>query len=399
MYYALGCGGGLIVAGFLVAAKLKNKDGFVPLDFFENRYGKSKVVRLWAWISNVPSLLGIFVAQMLACGSILAGFGVPFYTGVVICAVVILIYSSIGGMLGVIITDAIQTAIIVIGIPIIAIASAIALVHNGGTVGGLLATPFIPNGLFTKFIYLVVPFLLAISVSYDAYMRYQSAKDAKTAKWGCIISGIVVIIIGILCSFVGAVSGVLFPDIKDGVFSNMAINTLSPILAGIVITAVLAAAMSSASCLLVAMGATFSRDLYNMVLHPDGQLDELPKGKIIAKIVVVCSALVGILISFKFTNIIDAIIIFNYPYMGSILIPLLGGVLWKGATRKGAFAAMIIGGIIGVSAFLAGLPGPLNNWVNPDLGLFFAYIASVIVLVVVSKADKSVDVIEPTKTM
>lgn len=45
----------------------------VPLDYFAKRYGDSKGIRFWAWISNVPSLLGIFIAQLLACGGILAG--------------------------------------------------------------------------------------------------------------------------------------------------------------------------------------------------------------------------------------------------------------------------------------------------------------------------------------
>ncbi|MFH0895990.1 MAG: sodium:solute symporter family protein, partial [Bacteroidota bacterium] len=80
MWYALGCGGGLILAGLLVAGKLRQKDSFVPLDFYESRYDANKWVRIWAWISNVPSLLGIFIAQLLACGSILSGFGIPFST-------------------------------------------------------------------------------------------------------------------------------------------------------------------------------------------------------------------------------------------------------------------------------------------------------------------------------
>ena len=75
--------------------------------------------------------------------------------------------------------------------------------------------------------------------------------------------------------------------------------------------------------------------------------------------------------------------------MGSLLIPLLAGVLWKGATRKGAVAAMFTGGIIGVGAFFAGIPGPLNGWVNPDLGLFYAYTFSLVVLIIVSKTDKN----------
>ncbi len=92
-------------------------------------------------------------------------------------------------------------------------------------------------------------------------------------------------------------------------------------------------------------------------------------------------------LSFKITDILDAIIIFNYPYMGSLLIPLLAGVLWKGATTKGAISAIFAGGIIGTCAFLAGIPGPFKGFVNPEMGLFYAYIVSLIVLVFVSRID------------
>ena len=388
MWYSLGCGGGLILAGILVAGKLRQKDSFVPMDFYESRYGANKWVRIWAWISNVPSLLGIFIAQLLACGSILSGFGIPFSTAVIVCSIVILIYTTIGGMWGIVITDIIQTSIIILSIPLIATASLLLLNTKGFSVLSVYTTPFIPAGTFTKFIYLVIPFLIAISVSYDAYIRYQSSRDAKTAKWGCIIAGIIVIFIGTLTSSVGAAAGILFPEIKEGVFSFMVMQSLNPVMAGIVIAAILGASMSSGSGLLMALGATFSRDLYNRFLHPEANLDELPYSKIISRFAIALCALLGIWFSFKITNILDAIIIFNYPYMGSLLIPLLAGVLWSGATRKGSMAAMITGGIIGVGAFLAGIPGPLFGWVNPDLGLFLAYTISLIVLIIVSRTDK-----------
>ena len=76
--------------------------------------------------------------------------------------------------------------------------------------------------------------------------------------------------------------------------------------------------------------------------------------------------------------------------MGSLLVPLLAGVLWKGATKKAAVTAMFTGGLIGVGAFLAGIPGPLKGWVNPDLGLFYAYTVSLIIMIVVSKTDKKI---------
>ena len=60
-------------------------------------------------------MLGIFVAQLLACGNILSAFGIPFWLGVVVCAGVILIYSSMGGMWSVVVGDTVQVIIMMVG--------------------------------------------------------------------------------------------------------------------------------------------------------------------------------------------------------------------------------------------------------------------------------------------
>ena len=124
------------------------------------------------------------------------------------------------------------------------------------------------------------------------------------------------------------------------------------------------------------------------MLHPESTLDELKHSKTISRIVIVVSLLVGLWIAFKARSILDTIIIFNYPYMGSMLVPLLGGVLWKAGTRQGAFAAIIVGGIIGVVSFLVAMPGPWKGLFNIDLGLFVAYTVSAMVFVVVSLATQ-----------
>jgi SSS family solute:Na+ symporter len=105
LWYGLGCGGGLILAGLLVAAKLRERGGVVPLDFFAARYGEKRWVRVWGWLSNIPSLLGILVAQLLAAGSILSIFGLDFHIGLLLIGAALLFYSIMGGMWGVVIVD------------------------------------------------------------------------------------------------------------------------------------------------------------------------------------------------------------------------------------------------------------------------------------------------------
>jgi SSS family solute:Na+ symporter len=105
--------------------------------------------------------------------------------------------------------------------------------------------------------------------------------------------------------------------------------------------------------------------------------------------VVVVAVALGIGVALKARGILYTMIIFNYPYMGSLLVPLLGGVLWKGATRQGAIAAMLVGGSVGVFSFLAGVPSPLEGVMNVDLALLFAYVASALVFVAVSLGTRT----------
>jgi SSS family solute:Na+ symporter len=386
MWYGIGCGGGLILAGLLVASRLRRHGGYVPLDFFGDRYGERKWVRLWGWLSNIPSILGIFVAQLMAAGSICTIFGLSYTQGIIIIGIVIVLYSVMGGMWGVVVTDLIQVGIILIGIPLTAIAALLKL-GDGGTVNvqSVVSTQFIPSGMFSRAVFIIVPFLLSISVSYDAFMRYQSARSEKVAKWGCILGGILVLFISFCSGLVGAVGKIIFPTLENReIFSHMIQATLPPILAGVVVSALLAAAMSSSNCLLISLSGCFSRDLYNKVLNPSSKLDELKYSKPLSRAVVVGALAAGVLIAFRAEGILYTMIIFNYPYMGSMLVPLLGGVLWEGATSKGAIAAMLAGGAIGVTSFLAGTPGRFHGLFNIDLGLFIAYTISAVVFVAVS---------------
>ncbi len=391
VWYGLGCGGGLILAGLLVAGKMRKQGGYVPLDFFGSRFGERKWVRVWGWASNIPSLLGIFVAQLMAAGSILTIFGFGYTEGIIIVAGAIMLYSAFGGMWGVVSVDFVQLGTILVGIPLVAVVALVQLSdlgHPGGTLGALskaIVTPFIPSGLGSRAVFLILPFLLSISVSYDAFMRYQSAKSVAVAKWGCVLAGLIVIALSLCVGFIGAVGAALYPEVGYQEVLPHAIGTLlHPVAAGVVVSALLAAVMSSSNCLLISLSGCFTRDLYNKVFNPAVSLDELKHTKALSRAVIVLSAVAGVVIASRATGILDTIIIFNYPYMGSMLVPLLGGVLYPKATAKGAIAALFVGGAIGVVSFLAGVPGRIHGLFNVDLGLLLAYSASAIVFVGVS---------------
>ncbi|HUU33445.1 MAG TPA: hypothetical protein VMW48_05240, partial [Vicinamibacterales bacterium] len=145
VWYGLGCGGGLILGGLFAAEKMRSSNGVVPIDYFALRYGEHRGVRTWAWLSNIPSLLGIFAAQMMAAGSVLSGaLGVSFQTAVLIVAGVIFVSNVLSGMWGVVFADFFQVSVIMIGVPLTALAT---LGHiDTATTWQVLSTPFIPTG-------------------------------------------------------------------------------------------------------------------------------------------------------------------------------------------------------------------------------------------------------------
>jgi len=388
MWYGLGCGAGTILAGLVAAKRLRSLGGIVPIDFFATRYGERRLVRIWAWLSNIPSLLGIFAAQLMACGTVLAGFGWEFSQAVLVVGAVIFFSNVMSGMWGVVAVDFVQVAIIMVGIPLAAVAAVTQADETA--LGPILATPFIPPGMATRAVFLITPFLFSISVSYDAFMRYQSARSARIARWGCILAGLLVIAISFCSALIGAAGRRAFPGVADGsVLTHTVTATLPPILAAVVVSALLAAAMSTANALLISMAGCFSRDFYNKVLHPSAELDDLPRATAYARLAVAISLVVGVVVALHARGILDTMIIFNYPYMASMLVPLLGGLLWPRATTKGAYAAMAVGGAIGIAAFVVGVPGPLQGLFNVDLALLIAFAVAAVVFVGVSVTDGS----------
>ena len=387
-WYGLGCGGGLILAGLLAAARLRTLGGIVPIDFFAARYGERRAVRLWASLSNIPSLLGIFAAQLMASGTVLAGFGFEYAHAVLAIGAVIFFSNVMSGMWGVVAVDFVQVAIIMIGIPLAAVA---AVTHGEGVaLRTLLATPFVPEGMGTRAVFLITPFLFSISVSYDAFIRYQSARSARIARVACVLAGLLVVAVSFCSALIGAAGRRSFPGVADGaVLTHVITATLPPVLAGVVVSALLAAAMSTANALLISMAGCFSRDFYNKVLHPTAELDDLPRATFFARLAVAVSLVVGVAVALRARGILDTIIIFNYPYMASLLVPLLGGLLWSGATTRGAYAAMGVGGAIGLGAFVVGVPGPLHGLFNIDLALLVAFAASAVAFVAVSVLGRS----------
>jgi SSS family solute:Na+ symporter len=165
---------------------------------------------------------------------------------------------------------------------------------------------------------------------------------------------------------------------------------------------VLAAVMSTTDRLMLTIGAMFSWDIYKKVLKPDAEDRQV---LLLSKVVVVVSAFGTMVIAINPPEMLAILIWMGIGTMlATFAVPLLAGLYWRGATREGALASMA-SGLVAALAF-----GFLNYFKVNAFGIDFAtiplhfsayaFIVSVLAMVIVSLASKKTDpkILDETQT-
>jgi cation/acetate symporter len=146
----------------------------------------------------------------------------------------------------------------------------------------------------------------------------------------------------------------------------------------------MAAAMSTADGLLLAIANALSHDLYYKIIDPQA---ETKKRLIVARVLlVILGALAAFTASFKLTSILGAVAwAFDFA-MSGLFFPLVLGIWWKRANRAGAVAGMVVGFATGTLYLYMVKWGGMEPWIGIDhlrFGIFGAS-ASLVAMVIVT---------------
>ena len=222
----------------LFARPLRRQKLFTLADFFGERYGNDAGI--------IPSILSAFIysipttaIQMIGMSTVfLMCFNIPLKQGVILSALLMLGFTILGGLPATIITDALQSFLVVIGIVILLIAS---IIHGGGLANIIentpteYLTPVGPEGLSAVLLFAlsVGPFYL---VWQSTWQRIFAAKDEKTARNAGLTGFGIVAVISLIPYLVGVMARQYVPlDLEPNiVFSYVTVEVLPPPIAGIV---------------------------------------------------------------------------------------------------------------------------------------------------------------------
>ena len=354
-WYIITMGFAFVILTFL-APKFRAATVKTVPEYFRRRYGKSAGL-VTAIIMLLP-LIGLTAGQFIASSVILSTMlGISYKTAVIIVAVVVTIYSIMGGLWSVTLTDFIQVFLIIIGM-IIAVPFAMRLAGGWGNV-----VANVPAETFNMFkgyspmavISLTIMYVATFTVGQEAVSRYYAARDGKAAKQGSILAAI----INFIYAFIPAVLGIItLALINMGKFNAedfadvgaryalpvLAMEAMPAVICGLLFAGIISATMSSSDSDLLGAGSIFANDIYRAVLKPDATSEDVMK---VTKIVMAIVGVVSMLIALFNTSSLVNLLMFCFTLRAAgAFFPYVLGHYWTGASLAGTIASLISGSIV-----------------------------------------------------
>jgi len=343
MFAFFGYAVSFLLVGLFVAPRLKRYAGAHTVgDVMDEHYGKSG--RLLTGIMSILLCAGILGAQALAIGTVVnATLGLPQGPSIVVGMGIVVLYSSFGGAWAVIQTDMLQFVFLGVFIPVTLI---LALGEVGGP-SGLVDS--IPDAHLTfgggysaaTFVGLFIAFLLGETLVPPYAQRTFSTPDSKHARRGFALTGIFSFLFYFVAATLGLVALALYPDIEpDQAIPKLVMALVPAGLVGLVVAALLAVVMSTASSYLNSASVVFVKDVYQPLVA--GEISTKRKLSLERGL----TLLVGTLatgFALVVPSIVDALIYAYSFWAPTIVIPLLIAVLFGSRSKPAALTAIAAG--------------------------------------------------------
>ncbi|MGB8663600.1 MAG: sodium/proline symporter PutP [Serratia inhibens] len=348
-----------LVAGRLRVHTEANNNALTLPDYFTSRFeDKSKLLRV---ISAIVILVffTIYCASGIVAGARLfeSTFGMSYETALWAGAAATILYTFIGGFLAVSWTDTVQASLMIFALILTPVFVILAVggidtsmmvieAKNPANVDMLKGLNFVAilSLLGWGLGYFGQPHILARFMAADSHRTIRSARRISMIWMILCLAGTIAV------GFFGIAYFANNPDQAGGVSQNgervfieLAMILFNPWVAGILMSAILAAVMSTLSCQLLVCSSAITEDLYKAFLRKGASQRELVW---IGRIMVLVVALVAIALAANPENRVLGLVSYAWAGFGAAFGPVvLISVMWSRMTRNGALAGMLVGAV------------------------------------------------------
>jgi solute:Na+ symporter, SSS family len=351
----------LILVGLFFARPLYRMNLITIGDYYRKRF--SRPVEMLTTLCIVISYLGWVGAQIKALGlvfNVVSDGQITQQWGMIIGASTVLVYTMLGGMFSVAITDFIQMIIIVLGMLYIGwevstLAGGVGTVVAHAAANGkfhILPAPELKDILW--FFAAWITMMLGSIPQQDVFQRVQSAKTENIAANSSILGGCLYFCFAFIPMFLAYSASLIDPKmvesaLKEGgdtqlILPNLILSPIVPIFAQIMFFgALLSAIKSCASATLLAPSVSFSEN----ILKPF--FPKIPDHKFLnlMRVVIVCFTILVTYFALSTEASIYKMVENAYKVtLVGAFVPLVCGLYWKRSTNLGAMLAVVLGLVV-----------------------------------------------------
>lgn len=359
----------------IVAKKLRNysaKIGAITIpDYFSKRYkDNSRLIMAVAALMIIIFFVPYTASGFAACGKLFGTlFGIDYHIAMVVSAIIIVGYTSLGGFNAASMTDFIQSIIMTVALIIVlvfginqaggmeqVIANAKALpgyldffkgydgvTNSAGNYNALSVVSTLAWGLG----YFGMPHILLRFMAIENPNKVKVSR--RVASVWVVISMAVAVLIGIVGMAMIKEGALAQFDDSETIIIQIAtllskVGVVPALLAGVILAGILASTMSTADSQLLAASSAASENiiggLFRINLSETAQM-------IVARVTLIAISVVGVIIAWDSNSSVFGIVSFAWAGFGAVFGPvMLLSLFWKRSNRYGAFAGMIVGGVM-----------------------------------------------------
>lgn len=348
----------LILAALLVAGQLRARGYMTLADFFRDRFGPRAEVA--AALVAIPTSVVWAAAQLLALASIIAVVaGLPVQLTLVGAAGLVIVYTLLGGLLGDVVTDIVQSVVVLTGLVLLLV---LLFMRAGGVGEGLaLIQPeqlvLVPEGesWIARLDAFAIPILGSI-VAQEMIARFLGARTARIAVRGGLIAGAAYLVVGFIPLTFGLIAPHLGFDPGQGdlFLPNLARDLLPGALFVVFVGSLFSAVLSTVDSALLAVSALSTENVYARFRPKADAHEKL----IAARVLTVAAGLCAYGVATSGETIYGLVEIASSLGSAGLLVSLLVGLRTRFGGEASALAALA-GGLatIAVAEYVFAVPG------------------------------------------
>jgi SSS family solute:Na+ symporter len=353
---------GCILGGLVFAQRWRRARVSTPVEFLERRFNIF-VRQLMAW-AGVPMKIGEDGLKLFATSLFLAvGFQIPVSWAVLACGVVAILYTFLGGLWALAVTDYVQFLMKALALLLLV---PLAVWRAGGLRQATLQLPpgffHVTHGMY-NWLYIagfVVMLSITLNGSWALAQKYYSVGDTRQARKAAYLSA-ALYFIGTPIMILPAILGRLFlPNLiaqhrTADVYVYLMITLLPPGMVGIVVAALLSATMATVSADFSAIAGVLTKDVYQRLLRPNASPESVLRvGKLITLLVGALSVLTGLYLSLGGDQqILHLMVLIATAFIAPSFLPLMGALISRRLTAQGVVTGFFLGLATGLALLAA----------------------------------------------